>query len=797
MTTSRTRILIAAFALSLSAPVADAAAQSMLAPETESSIFGSFQSLQEPVTPVEEAVPMASMGASQAGCTIERVTINGNQRIENETIRTYLRFKQGDELTDEVLNASIKSLFATGLFADVMIGTEDACAVTVKVVENPIINQLAFEGNKRVKDKDLLAEVRLKSRSVFTRTKVQQDVNRILDVYRKNGRFAAVVEPKLIQRDQNRVDLVYEINEGPLTKIKKIFFIGNKAFSDSKLEETVRSEEARWYKFFTADDKYDPDRLNFDQELLRRFYMARGYADFQVKSAVAELSPDKDGFYLTFTIEEGEVYTFGDIAVDSRLPDVKSEALQPLVLTETGKTFNNTLVEDSVDALVKRLGDEGFAFIDVDPKFKKDAATKVVNVTYNVGEGPRVYVERINIHGNVRTLDKVIRREFRLAEGDPFNTTRLKRSEQRINNLGFFETAKVTTKPGSAPDRAEIDVDVAEKSTGELTFGAGYSSIDGLLGEVGIRENNFLGKGQVIKLKTTVATERQEIDFGFTEPYFMDREVAAGFDLFKTRQDYRTQSSFDRESTGLVLRTSYPWSENVRHALRYSIRTDDITNIQPFASRFIRDQEGETTTSLVGHDIVLDKRDNKFDPTEGYYFRISQDVAGLGGDVSFFRTEGNASYYHEFAEQWVFRLAGSGGFIKGLGEDVRIKDRFFVGGSNFRGFDRGGIGPRDRTTDDSLGGNLYYVTTVEQGFPIGLPEDLGIASSVFIDMGNLWEVDDTGPEVLDADMLRLSAGIGFFWRSPFGPIRLDFAYPIKKDNKDDIENVNFSFGTRF
>lgn len=775
----------------------------------DESQFKSLQDEPEVIKPVTAQPKGDSLGKSPAtisnsilgagqtfGGNIRQITVDGNKRIEKDTILSYVKLKAGDVYSDEKASESIKAIYETGLFADVKIERTEQ-DVIIKLIENPVIMKVAFEGNKRIDDKQLESEVSSRPRSVFTRSQIQNDVARILDVYRKSGRFSATVEPKIIDRDQNRIDLVFEIDEGNVTKIKQMYFIGNKAFSESKLKEVVRTSEARWYKFFTSDDKYDPDRLNFDHELLRRFYTSKGYADFQVRSSGAELSSERDGFYITYTIEEGEVYKLGDIKIDSKISEVDVAALEKFIEFKKGDVYNSQEVEKAIDAFVKYLGDQGFAFVDVSPKMKRDKENKIIELTLQIGEGPRVYVERINIKGNVRTEDRVIRREFRLAEGDPYNVTKLKRTEQRINNLGYFENVKIKADQGSSEDKAEINVDVSEKSTGEINFGAGYSTVDGLLADVGLRENNLLGRGQIVKIKTTLATERQEIDFGFTEPYFMGYDLATGFDIFSTSLDFRRQSSYDRESQGITLRSSYPWSEELRHTLMYNLRTDDITNIQPFASRFIRDQEGETTTSSIGQAIIYDKRDSKFEPTEGYYFRIMQDLAGFGGDVSFLRNEGNASFYHSWSDKWTLRLAGTGGYVFGFDEDVLIKDRFFVGGSNFRGFNKGGIGPRDRTTGDALGGNIYYVGTIEQSFPLGLPEDLGFLGALFVDVGNLWQLDATGPEIAEADMLRTSIGLGVYWKSPFGPVRIDFAYPIVKDDEDDPENINFSFGTRF
>lgn len=748
-------------------------------------------------------LPLAATSFAQDGMLLAanqdtpgHVVVRGNQRVESQTVYSYLGVSEGGMATEAELNAALKRLFETGFFSDIRIAHEGDTLV-VNVVENPIVNRVAFEGNEQIKDEDLEQEITLKARSVYTRTAVQNDVKRVLDIYRRSGRYDATVEPKVITLEQNRVNLVYEITEGPITKVQHINFIGNNVYSDDVLKDVVRTEEGRWYRFFSSDDKYDPDRLLYDQELLRRHYVSNGYADFQVKSAITELTPNKDGFYITFTVEEGDLYHFGEVKIDNRLEGVDTAPLEAVLKTKAGKEFDATAIETTIDEMVRILGDQGFAFVDISPDLDRHPETDVINLTYRIAEGPRVYVERININGNVRTLDEVVRREFRLAEGDAYNTSKLRRSEQRINNLGFFESVKIQEERGSAPDKVIINTDVAEQSTGELTFGVGYSTLDGALGDVGVRERNFMGRGQELRARFMLATQRQQVDFGFTEPYFMGRDIAAGIDVFRIQQDLRQESSFDRETTGFTLRANYALTERLRHTVNYTLRENTVSNIQPWASRFVRDQEGTILTSVVGHSLVYDSRDNRFDPTKGAYMRFSQEYAGLGGDSDFLRHEGRAEYYYSFAPKWTLMGMMQGGHVLGLGENVRIQDRFFIGSREIRGFNNAGVGPRDITTTDALGGNIYYSGTLEQRFPLGLPEEMGFSGAIFVDAASLWEVDDQGPEVVANDTMRLSTGFGIAWTSPFGPIRLDFAKTILKEEEDETEAIRFSFGSRF
>lgn len=756
------------------------------------------------------AVPVAVNAQSgQSSFVVDEVLVQGNQRIEGDTVRSYIGVALGDQVDASIINDALKSLYATGLFADVNIRREGR-ALVVSVVENPIINRLAFEGNRRIKDDALETEVQLRPRIVYTRARVQSDVQRIVQLYRRSGRFAATVEPKVIQLPQNRVDLVFEISEGPLTEIQKITFIGNKVFADGRLRSVITTKEARWYRFFTSADKYDPDRVNFDRELLRRHYLANGYADFRVVSAVAELGRDRADFFVTFTVEEGERYTFGDIDLSAELRGVDPDSLRPLLATTPGETYSADKVEDTIQELTFELGRLGYAFVDVRPEIDRDREARTISVNYSINEGPRVYVDRINIVGNVRTLDRVVRREMRLAEGDAFNAAKLRRSQQRIRGLGFFENVEIRDEKGLldnkalgaadetfADDRTSVTIEVEEQSTGELSFGIGYSSSEQIGGEVSVRERNLLGRGQDLKLTLSLSTRRQEIDLSFTEPYFLNRDIAAGFDVFNTQLD-QENAAFDRDTTGFTLRAGYPFAERLRHAVRYTLRNDKIEDVSENASRFIQSQRGSRLTSSVGHTITYDLRDDRFFPTEGYIVRLAQDLAGLGGDVHYLRNVLNYSYHRRLWQDWIGTLSLEEGHILGLGENVALSDRFFLGGNSFRGFATGGVGPRDTDTLDFLGGTVYYVGTAEVTIPLGILQEFGVFGRTFTEVGSLADPDlDSKENLFDVGKPRVSAGVGLSWRSPFGPVRIDLAWPLRKENFDREESFRFSFGTRF
>ncbi|MDD2326265.1 MAG: outer membrane protein assembly factor BamA [Alphaproteobacteria bacterium] len=752
------------------------------------------------------AAPVSSVEAVEEdtdGPIVSDIRIEGAQRLERDTILSYLVLAQGDRASEEKIDGSLKALYATGLFADVQVSMDtDGSTLVIKVTENPIVSKITFEGNDAISKDDLEKEVQLQPRLVYTLPKVQNDVQRLLDLYRRSGRFAATVEPKIVQLEQNRVDVIFEIKEGSHTGVRRIGFVGNEHYDEDKLRAAINTQESAWWKFFSNADFYDPDRTNYDRELLRRFYMNEGYVDFRVVSAVAEMTPDREDFFLTFTVDEGARYKFGTINITSDIKGLDGETLRELLLTHEGAWYDADKVEKTVTKLTAILGDRQYAFVDIVPEPDKNKDTQTVNLTYHIKPGQRVYIGRIDISGNTRTLDKVIRREMQVAEGDPFSTSKIKRSEQKIKDLGFFQEVKVTPAEGAQPDRSDIKVEVKEKATGEISMGAGFSSTDGPLGDFSIRERNFLGKGQDVRLGATISGVTKQFDFSFTEPYFLDRDLAAGVDVFHTRSDEQKQSSYDEVNTGFSLRMNYPLSEQLRQQISYTLRQDKISNVDSDASRFIRDQEGETLTSMVSQELTYDQRDSKIDPTEGFVTKLKTDIAGAGGDRKYFRVKLTGAQYYSPVEKVVVSATGEIGKIMGFGQDVRINDRFFLGADTLRGFAYGGIGPRDLTTssNDALGGNSFARGSLEMSFPTFLPEDLGFKGHVFSDAGVLGKNDEVplASELFMSDEhIRASVGLGISWQSPFGLVRLDYAQPVMKEDYDDVEHIHFSFGTRF
>jgi outer membrane protein insertion porin family len=745
---------------------------------------------------------------------VSRIVVEGNNRVDDATVEAYLTIRPGESYGPAQVNESVETLFATGLFEDVSI-TRRGNALLVQVVENPVINRVSFEGNSRISDELLEGVVDSRSRAIFSRARVQSDVERILETYRRRGNYRANVEPQIIDRGQNRVDLVFNITEGEKTTVGRITFIGNRSFSDARLRDVIRTKESGLLGFLRTSDTYDPQRLRQDQELLRRFYFNRGFADFRILSASADYDRERNQFFITFTLEEGTRYQFGDVRVDTTLTEVDPEALERRVLARSGRTYSAEKIEKSLEELTLAANRQGYPFAQVTPVGERNFEESTIDVVFRVEEGAQAFIERIDIVGNTTTRDYVIRREFDIAEGDAFNRILLDRAERRLRDLGFFETVRITTEQGSRPDRVIVKVFVQEKATGKVSFGIGYSTSEGVVGDLSVEERNFLGRGQYVKASIGGGANTQNAEFSFTEPYLFGRRISGGFDLYTRLSEERDTQAYDSNETGGGLRLGLPITEQVSVQVFYNLfqREVDVNPANcrgpnPRLSQAVCESDGTRITSLIGTSLIYDTLDNRFNPREGVYARFTTEVAGLGGDTRFWRNTAKARAYREIVPAYgvVGMVRVEGGAMEALDDELRIQDQFFVGGDIIRGFDNSGIGPRDRRSGEALGGRYYIAGTMEATFPIPfLPPEAGLNGAVFADAGSLWGVDPdivarnggAGTIVSDDFDIRASGGVGVLWKSPFGPIRADFAVPFIEREEDETQVFRLSGGTQF
>ncbi|MDN4633225.1 outer membrane protein assembly factor BamA [Sphingomonas sp. PsM26] len=745
--------------------------------------------------PQTVAAPIAAPATTPAAShTIRSIRVDGVQRVEPETVLSYTKLRTGQPFTNETLDQAIKDLYASDLFADVSIAGAETGDVVLRIRENPVINRIIFEGNKRLKEDKIRKEVKLAPRQIFTRAAVRQDIARIIELYRRQGRFAASVDPKMVNLDQNRVDVIFEVSEGPKSKVRQINILGNDHFSDGKLREQMATKEARLKTMLSSNTSYDQDRMAYDQQKLRQFYLTEGYADFKVTSAVAELTPDKRDFIITYVVEEGKRYKFGDVTVDSDIRDFDNTKLAASLGITKGSWYNAKQVETAVDSLSEAAGAFGYAFVDVSPDFQRDKDTLTMGINFHVAEAKRSYVERIDVNGNTQTKDKVVRREIRLAEGDAFSSFQVKRSQDRINSLGYFQDKfEIKQTQGSAPDRVVLTADVQEKSTGELSLSAGYSSLEKFIIQASIKQRNFRGMGQELRASVSYSTYSKSVELGFTEPYLFDSNVALGGDIF--RRDYRSYNTvgdtntttYKQVSTGFQIRAAVPLSEYWSGAARYGLSYDQVSLDQAtyytngscdvaLAGSYLCDAIGNRWTSSVGYSLIRDSLNSRLNPTRGSRLSISQDFAGLGGDTHYLRSTIVASKFWGLGAGFVLNAQAEGGHIQGIGQDVRLTDRFFLGDPQIRGFDIRGVGPRvtrayydtstvpatltatSNNTTEALGGNTYYRGRLELQVPLGAgARELGLRPSIYADIGAVF--GGKMPTLADSCAAAIIAGV--------------------------------------
>jgi outer membrane protein insertion porin family len=829
------------------------------------------------------ALSLTARSAYAQAVTVASIIVQGNQRVEADTIRSYFRAGAGGRLDNFEIDEGVKTLYATGLFQDVRAEMRGGRLV-ISVVENPVINRIAFEGNKKVKDEQLKSEIQSKERGTLSRPIVQADVSRMVEMYRRSGRFDVRIEPKIIDLPNNRVDLVFEITEGVKTGVKVIDFVGNRYYSSYRLNDVIKTSTTGLLAFLQTTDIYDPDRIEADRDLLRRFYLKHGFIDVRVVSAVGEYDPARRGFVITFTIEEGEQYRIGTVDVQSSVRALDPGLLRGRLRAYAGDVYNAEAIEKSVEDMTIEASRQGFAFAAVRPRAVRVPEARLVNLVFAIDEGQRAYIERINVRGNSRTRDHVIRREFDIAEGDAYNRSLVNRAERRLKNLNYFKSVKITAEPGSSPDRVVLNVDVEEQSTGEFSVSGGYSTASGWLAEVSVSERNLLGRGLFAKASVQYGQYTRGVTVSFGDPYFLNYRVAFGIDVFAKQQLPTPYVSYTTNTIGFSPRLGFQLREDLSLQVRYSLYRQEVkvpsqyancNNINPdFVTTFptpaaianapfgsqiatgaalataagtqqdcYADGEaslavkryllgGPVLTSSVGYTLAYNTLDNNKNPTDGLVTTLSQDLAGVGGDVNFIRTVGDLRAYREVMPDIVGMLHLQGGHVTGWGgKDLRMLDNFQMGPNLVRGFAPSGIGPRDLTQypyngviGDALGGTMFWGASLEFQTPIYfLPKDTGIKIALFADAGSLWNY--TGPtsfpqtgEVLSGNLcptwgpgvtnpqpcpvdtgmhVRSSVGFGVLWASPFGPLRFDFAYPLTKQPYDQVQMFRFGGGTTF
>ena len=740
------------------------------------------------------AIQSGMAQVSQDAVRISEIRVDGNRRVAAATVQSYLPIRVGDLTSPGLLSNSLAQLYDTNLFKDIKLDM-DGSVLIVRVVENPIINRVNIEGNDVISDERLLEVIDVQPRRIYNRKVAIDATRQLIEVYRAGGRFAAVIEPKIIQLDENRVDLVFEVNEGPLIKINSIKFSGNKSFSDRALRQAIASREARWWAFLASNDKYDEGRLDYDVRLLRQFYLARGYADITVDRVRGGLLPNRSGFAITFLVNEGVRYQVGTVSVASQITGIDTDELKQIIKFGDDKWYDVRFLEQGLLDISNRLGAFGYAFVNVTPEIRTNPETGILDIAITIDKARRNFVERIEFVDNVRTLDSVIRREFEIVEGDAYDQLKIDRSVRNVRNLGYFRDVKVATLQGSSPEQTITRVTVDEQSTGDFSIGLGYSSLDKTSVSFGINERNFLGTGRRASMSISTSGSKTNFNIGLTEPYLLGRNLTGSFDVFKTKTK---SDEMTINQTGLSFGLGFPAARDVFHRLNYEL-SQSKTTVASTAATSITGEAGQTLLrSSVKYVLAKDKRDSRFDPTEGYYLKMDETLAGFGGDVRFLKTKLSAAYYKPFLfKSVILGASGQLGYVNGLGDKTTQSQRFNLGGRDVRGFGSGGIGPRDTGSSDAVGGNKMYAGSLEVVSNLGFDKDMGVRWTAFTDFGSLWGTDyPLGITKPNAEDVRVSAGVGIFWSTAVGPLSFSWAKPVSKMAHDKPKTFQFNIGTR-
>ena len=741
------------------------------------------------------AGPSLAQSSATDQFRVDAIEIEGNERVTDGTILAYLPVQVGDDITLTSLDQAIAALFGTKLFSDVSI-SRDGGTVLITIKENPIINRISIEGNDVLSDERLLEELDIQPRRVYTRDVAIEASKKLLNIYRLSGRFAAEVVPKVIRLENNRIDLIFEVNEGDLIKIESIRFIGNQAFSDYALRQVISSRERRWWAFLSGADKYDPGRLDFDVRLLRQFYLSRGYADISVERVQGGLLPDRTGFAVTFAINEGPRYKLRDISFTSEIENLDLVALRDEVPIAAEDWYDSRLVEEGLLNITNELGNLGYAFVNIVPEPSTSPDDGYVDILIRIGTAQKNYIERIEVVNNTRTLDSVIRRELEIVEGDSFNQLKIDRSLRKIRGLGYFRNVNVEALPGSSEENSILRVDVEEQPTGDFSVGVGYSSIDKGTVSLGINEKNFLGSGRAVKFAASVSDTRADYRVGLTEPYWLDRNLRGSVEVFNESVEADT---VDLETTGFGTSVFFTAADDYYHRIGYDLANKESKQKSSSATSLTGEENKSLTSSAARYTLGRSTLDNRFDPSEGSLFELTEEYSGLGGDVTYLKSRLRGAYYQPFAfRKIVLGIRGEVGYVDGLGEKVTQSSRFTLGGRKVRGFDGGGIGPRDAGSGSAVGGNKVYSGSVEVISSLGLSDDLGVRWTVFSDFGSVWETDfPDGVTKPNNNALRQTVGFGFLWDTAIGPLTFYWADPVSKESHDKTKRFQFNIGTRF
>lgn len=750
-----------------------------------------------------------SCSVATAAYRIDNIQVIGNKRVETATIHNYVGLKIGDEFTQEKQNKAIKDLYLTSFFDKIDVDYDHGKLI-IKVDENKFISKVEIKGNSKIKTDLINKELLTRAGESLTASSLRIDVERIKELYKRSGRFTSTVEAKVTKLDDNRVKVTFDIAEGPKTLVKNIYFVGNENYTNSELRSIILTKQTGLIGIFSSNDNYEPERIEYDKELIKGFYESVGFANVRVLSASAELSPLKEYFTITYSIDEGEKYNFGQTTIDSKIQNIDANSISKYVNIKQGSLYNAKILDKATQDVSNELAAHGYPDVDVRAEKNIIEATKLVDIKIVIDRAEKVYINQINIAGNVKTEDKVIRREFKIAEGDLFNRERIEKGEQNIRNLDYFEKLNTNIAPTSIRDRYDLDVSVEEKSTSSIALDVGYNTSGGIFTRLGFTERNLVGTGRYLDLGVQVGKQNTNFTGGITEPYFMDKDVALSGRFFRNHSGRgggfgEADQSYTLNSIGFTPSIEYNIKEDLSHNIEYTIKKDHlIPSKNKSDGRFLNEQKGKFTTSAIGQTITYDQLDSRVLPKKGYIISGSQELAGIGGDNKYLKHEIDSKYYYSVLNnKLTLKLAASVGDIEGImSKAVRISDRFNKGDETLRGFENGGLGPRDKQTRESLGGQRFYTLSAELNFPLGLPQDLDVTGAAFIDAGNVFDIKAKKNTNYDKNQyynskkIRASVGAGFIWITRLAPIRIDYAIPIRKEKYDKKQNLHIRFSTR-